>query len=292
MAIAINGAGTITGITAGGLPDGIIVNADVKSDAVIATSKLSGALTAITSHGLGALASLATVGTSQTADNAITLAKMAGGTDGQIITYDASGDPVAVGPGTAGQVLTSAGAGAPPTFAAASGGEDGLTNNSNTTWMVVSANEEVTMPLQPSVNATSTTHLQNITGGGNVYQYPWNSERYDMNGDFASNTFIAPVTGRYLVCIGIPWDHLDSGNSHMHVKLITSNEGYYVDKMNPSNVGASGGFAWMSSASFIVDMDVSDAAYVSVQVNGPSNDIDSYGDVNNQYPHFHVALLS
>ena len=30
------------------------------------------------------------------ADNAVTLAKMAGGTDGQIITYDASGDPVAV----------------------------------------------------------------------------------------------------------------------------------------------------------------------------------------------------
>mgnify|MGYP003314766903 CR=1 FL=1 len=49
-------------------------------------------------------------------DNAVTLAKTAGGTDGQIITYDASGDPVAVGPGTAGQVIVSAGAGAPPTF--------------------------------------------------------------------------------------------------------------------------------------------------------------------------------
>jgi len=50
------------------------------------------------------------------ADNAVTLAKMAGGTDGQIITYDASGDPVAVGPGTDGQVLTSTGAGSPPAF--------------------------------------------------------------------------------------------------------------------------------------------------------------------------------
>ena len=49
-------------------------------------------------------------------DNSITLAKMAGGTDGQIITYDASGDPVAVGPGTDGQVLTSTGAGSPPAF--------------------------------------------------------------------------------------------------------------------------------------------------------------------------------
>jgi hypothetical protein len=47
---------------------------------------------------------------------------MAGGTDGQIITYDASGDPVAVGPGTDGQVLTSTGAGSPPAFEAIPGG--------------------------------------------------------------------------------------------------------------------------------------------------------------------------
>ena len=41
---------------------------------------------------------------------------MAAGTDGNIISYDASGNPVAVATGNAGQVLTSAGAGAPPTF--------------------------------------------------------------------------------------------------------------------------------------------------------------------------------
>ena len=56
------------------------------------------------------------IDTAHIADNQITLAKMAGGTDGQIITYDASGDPVAVGPGTDGQVLTSTGAGSPPAF--------------------------------------------------------------------------------------------------------------------------------------------------------------------------------
>jgi len=62
------------------------------------------------------------VGTSQLVDDAVTLAKMASGTDGNIISYDASGDPVAVATGSAGQVLTSAGAGSPPTFADASGG--------------------------------------------------------------------------------------------------------------------------------------------------------------------------
>jgi len=55
-------------------------------------------------------------------DDAVTLAKMASGTDGNIISYDASGNPVAVATGSSGQVLTSAGAGAPPTFAAAGGG--------------------------------------------------------------------------------------------------------------------------------------------------------------------------
>ena len=49
-------------------------------------------------------------------DDSVTLAKMAPGTDGNIISYDASGNPVAVATGNDGQVLTSAGAGAPPVF--------------------------------------------------------------------------------------------------------------------------------------------------------------------------------
>ena len=56
------------------------------------------------------------------ANDSITLAKMASGTDGNIISYDASGNPVAIATGTDGQVLTSAGAGAPPAFEDAGGG--------------------------------------------------------------------------------------------------------------------------------------------------------------------------
>jgi hypothetical protein len=56
------------------------------------------------------------------ADNSITLAKMAGGTDGNIISYDASGDPVAIATGDDGEVLTSTGAGSPPAFEAVAGG--------------------------------------------------------------------------------------------------------------------------------------------------------------------------
>lgn len=56
------------------------------------------------------------VGKSPIADNAVGLAQMAGGTDGNLITYDASGDPAHVATGTVGQVLTSNGAGAAPTM--------------------------------------------------------------------------------------------------------------------------------------------------------------------------------
>ena len=58
----------------------------------------------------------ANVTTAKIADDAVTLAKMAPGTDGNLISYDASGTPAAVATGTLGNVLTSAGAGAPPTM--------------------------------------------------------------------------------------------------------------------------------------------------------------------------------
>ena len=65
------------------------------------------------------------------ADDSITLAKMASGTDGNVISYDASGNPVAIATGNDGMVLTSAGAGQPPAFEAVSAGTalTGSTNN-------------------------------------------------------------------------------------------------------------------------------------------------------------------
>ncbi len=71
------------------------------------------------------------------ADDGVTLAKMAGGTAGNVISYDANGDPVAVATGNTGEVLTSNGAGAAPTFQAfaATGGLKSVqTFATNGTW--------------------------------------------------------------------------------------------------------------------------------------------------------------
>ena len=96
-----------------------------------------------------------TVAEANMANDAIGLAELKAGTDGQIISYDASGNPVAVGPGSDGQVLTSTGAGSPPAFEDVPAG--GATINNAT------ANELVTV-------ASTTTQLDaeaNLTFDGN-----------------------------------------------------------------------------------------------------------------------------
>ena len=56
------------------------------------------------------------------ANKAIALAKLADGTDGELITWDAAGVAATVAVGTSGDVLTSGGAGVAPTFAAPAAG--------------------------------------------------------------------------------------------------------------------------------------------------------------------------
>ena len=56
MPISINGSGTLTGISAGGLPDGCVVDADING---MSSSKLSGALPAISGANLTGVSSAA-----------------------------------------------------------------------------------------------------------------------------------------------------------------------------------------------------------------------------------------
>ena len=123
-----NSSGSSDGVTTAKIATDAVTQAKIADDAVGADQLASNSVvTASIVDSTGSsdgvtTAKLATsaVTTAKVADDAITLAKMAGGTDGNLISYDANGDPVAVATGSAGQVLTSAGAGAPPTFQTAS----------------------------------------------------------------------------------------------------------------------------------------------------------------------------
>ena len=71
-------------------------------------------------------------------DGIISLPKLTDGTDGNIISYDASGNPVAVATGNDGQVLTSTGAGSPPAFEDAGGGAYNLLSTTTISSQVAS----------------------------------------------------------------------------------------------------------------------------------------------------------
>jgi len=108
-------------------------------------------------------------GATTIADNAVTLAKMAGGTDGQIITYDASGDPVAVGPGTDGQVLTSTGAGSPPAFEDIPAAGAALTGSTNNTICTVTGANAIQGEANLTFDGTDLATTGRIAGGGAAF---------------------------------------------------------------------------------------------------------------------------
>ena len=97
------------------------------------------------------------------ANDAISLTELKAGTDGNIISYDASGNPVAIATGSDGQVLTSTGAGSPPAFEALSAGK---------ILQVVSATDETIRTTTSAASAgwhtASNTLTVNITPGAST----------------------------------------------------------------------------------------------------------------------------
>ena len=221
-------------------------------------------------------------------DGSVDLAHLQTGTDGQIITWDASGDPVAVGPGSDGEVLTSTGAGSPPAFEAAGGGEDGLTNSSNTTWMTVSADEEVNMPLQPCFLAYRTSTASNVTGNGGAYTIPFDIEIFDIGSNYATTgIFTAPITGKYIFTSFFRLTGLASRNS-IESQFVTSNRKHRMVTFNADELSAT---SIVAGGSCIADMDASDTCKINLQCWSSSDTVDVYGDGSNGYTYFSGCLL-
>jgi hypothetical protein len=128
--------------------------------------------------------SLTTVQTGDIAADAVTLAKMVAGTDGVIITYDASGNPVHVGPGSDGEVLTSTGAGSPPAFEAAGSGA----------WSVKTSGTASGVSAL-TISGLTTKHakiiLTNLNGSGGDYAFTMSND--DASTFLSSNYYSTRV---------------------------------------------------------------------------------------------------
>lgn len=72
----------------------------------------------------------------------------------------------------------------------------------------------------------------NVTGDGTVYTLTWPTETFDQNNNFASNTFTAPVTGRYLFILSVPMQGLTTSHTNSQLRFTTTAETFITDELN------------------------------------------------------------
>ena len=144
-----------------------------------------------------------------------------------------------------------------------------------TSHIVTDANGHVTMPLQSSFLASFGNANTNIALNSAVHQY-FDTEVYDINGDYASNTFTAPVTGKYLLQVRLRVDNLPTDPAYIWFYIQTSNRVHTVDFFDPDNFDG-GGVYYTVQGTVLADMDASDTATFNIHQSGGSQvtDLDS-----------------
>ena len=101
------------------------------------------------------------------------------------------------------------------------------------------------------------------------------TEVFDNNGDFASNTFTAPVTGRYQLNMHVLLAQLDAGHTFSGANIITSNRNYQFTIDNAADFAQD--FAenpYSACLSVLADMDANDTAHLTVQCQGGTQQTD------------------
>ena len=136
--------------------------------------------------------------------------------------------------------------------------------------MVIDSTGAVTKPLQPAFQVQPASNQLNVAENETIV---FGTERFDQNGDFASNTFTAPVTGKYQFNVVMRVDNIDRDANWVRVELQTSNFDYLSSIFDPG-VLSSDPVYWSISFSILVDMDANDTANLVWGQGGGSNTAD------------------
>lgn len=150
--------------------------------------------------------------------------------------------------------------------------------------MVVTANGEVTLPLNSAFLGYIGSNDNNQTGDGTAYTIGTSvafTEVFDQNADFNTNgTFTAPVTGRYylsgLVRLGTP----SGGGEEAYITIVTSNRTYFGVTL-PLQDRVTGFYGASTSVGFslniLADMDASDTAVMKITASTGAKTCDVLG---------------
>mgnify|MGYP003132962982 CR=1 FL=1 len=139
---------------------------------------------------------------------------------------------------------------------------------SGITGMTISANNEITMPSQPAFLAHGSGSQDDMTAGSTA-TVVLSTEVYDQNNDFASNTFTAPVDGKYFLVFTSLFTDTPTDCTEIEIRINTSNRIYRLF-FDPSRQLSAAGSVSLS-LSTVADMDSSDTAIIQVTpANGSS----------------------
>ena len=141
--------------------------------------------------------------------------------------------------------------------------------------MKIDSAGHITKPLQSAFLAKATA--QNNIANGTTLQF--GTEIFDQNGDFASNVFTAPVTGRYHLSWTIRLVDLDNAASYIIVRMETSNRN--IDPIIDIDEFSSDVTYYTASFSLLMDMDANDTASVVYVQSGGSTVVDN--DANHSF---------
>ena len=151
---------------------------------------------------------------------------------------------------------------------------------SGTEVMNIDSSGAMTKPLQPAFLAKIASQIDNITVGGvSNTTIAFGTEVFDQNADFASNTFTAPVAGRYQLSFFLRLENVDTAATSYQFLISTSNRNY-VHLIHPSTTFTSDSTYVHANLSILADMDASDTATVQYYQDGGTAqtdiDTDSY----------------
>ena len=151
--------------------------------------------------------------------------------------------------------------------------------NNGTLGLTILDDGIVTMPSQPAFQATATANQNNIATGSEV-TVVWGGEIFDVSSNFASNTFTAPVTGKYFLTANLRVNNIDSAANWYSLRIRTSNRSY-LNIQDPDTGADRTDLDF--GLSILADMDAGDTADVAfVQEGGTAqSDIDGDGKYTN-----------
>jgi len=129
------------------------------------------------------------------------------------------------------------------------------------TYMQVNNSGAVTKPLQPAFSVVNSSAQNNIAINSQVVTV-FGTEIFDQNSDFSSNTFTAPVTGRYQLNAHMRIDAVDSAAYYYEMSFQTSNRSY--GNIFDPDFGQDAGF-WTPTLSVLADMDANDTVTLELR---------------------------